>query len=336
MLRANVRILRSITLAIFLGFFIAPVYATDLRDILGNQAYENEKVEIVGVVDRIVRDNKSRSADYYVLRDNYGDTILVRSIEGYPEVGQKYRVVGVVNTEKDDSRYIGEVSRTSIQGAAAAPRPTPYEASSVPEPEPGSILGNNKIVIGLVLLVAGVIILVGFLMTTRKGDKAISQLPADQGTPTPGVSEAPPPTQEIPTQPSTADRDEIFETATIVMVTSTDTMRFLPGQFTIVSGADEGKELKLQGYPTSDGAEITFGREEVAGDRRYSHVQLKERTVSRKQAKLVYTNGKYYVINMGITNPTQVDGRELGDDERVELEANNTIRLGEVEIQYTT
>ena len=97
---------------------------------------------------------------------------------------------------------------------------------------------------------------------------------------------------------------------------------------------DKGKSFKIAGYPTPSGNVVSIGREEIQGERKYAHIQLNQKTISRKQAEIISIEGKLYVKNISETNYTQVDGIELKPNEKVELKPNSTIRTGEIEFQY--
>jgi len=119
-----------------------------------------------------------------------------------------------------------------------------------------------------------------------------------------------------------------------IMASSPKTLKFIPGKLTIVSGEDTGKSFKIAGFPTSEGSIVSIGREEVKGDRAYSHIQLMQKTISRKQAEIVQKDGKLYVKNLSDTNFTQLDGIELKPNEKAELKAGAVLRLGELEVKY--
>jgi predicted component of type VI protein secretion system len=77
-----------------------------------------------------------------------------------------------------------------------------------------------------------------------------------------------------------------------------------------------------------------LGREEITGERAYAHIQLHEKTVSRKQAEILSDNGKLIIKNLSTTNYTMVDGKELLPGVTAELKPNTVFKVGEVEIRY--
>jgi len=113
-----------------------------------------------------------------------------------------------------------------------------------------------------------------------------------------------------------------------------ETMVLMPGLLEILNGPDKGKSFKMSGYPTSEGSVVTIGRENVFGTRKYAHIRLLERTVSRKQAEIVFKNNMMFIKNLSETNMTQVDGRVLDPNAMTELKPGMVIRTGEVEFLY--
>jgi pSer/pThr/pTyr-binding forkhead associated (FHA) protein len=130
------------------------------------------------------------------------------------------------------------------------------------------------------------------------------------------------------------DPAEIIEGATIkIHAPPPNTLKLLPGSFEVVAGEPEIEEIRL--YRTSPDPEIetTIGR--LPGEP-YKHIQLKLQTVSRKQAKLVFSNGEYTLINYApeTSNPTRINGQEMGVNESRVLEEGDRIQMGEVELIY--
>ncbi|HET55639.1 MAG TPA: DUF4203 domain-containing protein [Ignavibacteria bacterium] len=112
------------------------------------------------------------------------------------------------------------------------------------------------------------------------------------------------------------------------------TLKFVPGYLEVIEGADKGRKFKVAGYPTADGNVISIGREEIRGERSYSHIQLLEKTVSRKQAEIIERKGSLYIKNLSETNFTQLNGNEIPVQEVFELNSGDRIKTGEVEFIY--
>lgn len=114
------------------------------------------------------------------------------------------------------------------------------------------------------------------------------------------------------------------------------TVTMMPGELVIVSGEDRGKAFKVTGFPTDEGSVATIGRDVPTGDRAYAHIRLDDRfrTISRRQAEIIYSDGKVRVRNLSETNPTHVDGVALKVGETRDLKAGSILRTGELEFEY--
>ena len=192
------------------------------------------------------------------------------------------------------------------------------------------------ILIGGIVLI-GVVIVV--LLLNKKKSSPPARAQASQPNPFGSSSQlnplgAAPPKPSAPmSQPSIIPSAESYKTI-VVSQGAPKTIKFIPGYLEIISGEDKSKKLRIAGYPTPSGGIVTIGREEVLGERAFAHIQLKEKTVSRKQAELISTDGKLFIKNLSETNFTRVDGVELKPEERTELKPGSVIRMGELEFQY--
>jgi hypothetical protein len=131
---------------------------------------------------------------------------------------------------------------------------------------------------------------------------------------------------------SEPDEDE-FQTVKL-SPSSDKTLKFIPGQFILLSGKDRGKPFRVAGFPTPEGSIITIGRDPVEGERAYAHIQLAVQTVSRKHAELNFRSGKLYIKNLSDTNPIEVNDEEIKVNEEVLLPLDSEIRLGEIRMKY--
>ena len=120
----------------------------------------------------------------------------------------------------------------------------------------------------------------------------------------------------------------------VIPSTAPRTMKFIPGEFEVITGDDKGRIIKIGGYPTEDGSIVTIGREEVTGQRDFAHIQLKEKTISRRQAEIILKDGKMYIKNLSQTNYTKLDGKEIPPNTSSELNSGSVITFGEVEMKY--
>ena len=75
--------------------------------------------------------------------------------------------------------------------------------------------------------------------------------------------------------------------------------------------------------------EVTFGRQE---GQPYRHIQLKVPSVSRVQARVRISDGKYEIMNESQTNPTRVNGRTTSG--WTSLSNGDTLEMGEASFVF--
>mgnify|MGYP006281157585 CR=1 FL=1 len=306
--------------------------------------YLNEVVRIEGVVTQYVAGDEETTS-FYTLRGDYGNLIDVRTSAGAPETNMKYRVRGVVGVDADSNRnrlYVSEEARTAIPpGEDLDNDGIPNESDNCPgvaNPSQADTYGDNRgdacepgppvtrqawfwVLIGFGVLLGGGLI---YALIRRQPTPSGPQGTAD-------------PSRTTQKQESTPEPKETVEDKTVKMHTAPQgTLKVLPGRFEVEEGLDSVPELRFYKQPGKVESEITFGRRQQDGDP-YSHIQLKSPTVSSKQAKLVYSNGDYRLINYapGSSNPTQVNDRKLDVNESVRLTDGDHITMGEVELRYS-
>jgi hypothetical protein len=132
---------------------------------------------------------------------------------------------------------------------------------------------------------------------------------------------------------SAINYDNDFKTIRIPTNTP-KTLQFIPGKLIIVAGEDKGKEFLISGYPTAKGNVVSIGREVVVGERMYSHIQLNDKTVSRRQAELIQKDEKLYLKNVSETNYTSLNNKELSPQEVRHVQKDAVIKMGDLEFQY--
>ena len=269
-----------------------------IDDILANpDTYENQVVIIKGQVTRFSQGNDN-TTDSYLMQGEYGNTISVTTMEARPEVFKVYEVEGtVVKDPYNGKPYIIEKSKNIVRDTSGM---------------------NNPLIlfaffIGFLILAVLVIVL---LARTSKLH---------------GVER---PKDMISTSGNSAiDYNNDFKTIRIPTNTP-KTLQFIPGKLIITAGEDQGKEFLISGYPTPKGNVVSIGREVVVGERMYSHIQLNDRTVSRRQAELIHKEDKLFLKNISETNYTALDGKELGPQEVRHVKQNAVIKMGDLEFQY--
>jgi hypothetical protein len=179
---------------------------------------------------------------------------------------------------------------------------------------------------------------IGHLVRSHRERSAASQGPFLVVPPSRGRAVAPLPIQPIqswtppaPPEPQPAATDETSET--IRIDTGTDgRIQFLPGRLEVVRGVEAGREFHFLRVPGQNVPEVTVGRSHGAAHR---HIQIPEATVSRLHARLCYEDRSWRIINLSVTNPVRINGRELNlPEEAVTLTDGDRIQLGEVELCY--
>lgn len=141
-----------------------------------------------------------------------------------------------------------------------------------------------------------------------------------------------------PQQPSdtqnTAYTNRTDYTTIAIPKTILVTQKLFPGEFEILTGLDAGKKFKVPGHQESQGLVVTIGREDPGKAMSQYHIQLKDNTVGREQAKLIHNGQGTELLSLGKTNYSIVDGKELQPQEKAVLVNGSIIKLGEVTLKY--
>jgi hypothetical protein len=291
-----------------------------------------EIVEVQGNVTQYVPAG-TRTTAYYYLRGDFGNEIKVQaSVSGAPETTKKYKVKGYFNII--NSEYIvQETSRESLE--RPAPARVQHADRELRRQEELMKQKSDNTLIYIIIGIAALLIIVLILVFTRKKQETIDYSKNTGYADPPHTIPVNPPPVSSPETIRTDSESQGFKT--IRFVSSPKTMRFIPGQFTITTQEDKGKSFRITGYPMHGDSVVTIGREEVKGERSYAHIKIddKFKTVSRKQAELIYSNQILWVVNKSESNYTQVDGYELRPGEKKEVQNGGIIRMGELEFKYT-
>ncbi|MEP6692534.1 MAG: FHA domain-containing protein [Gemmatimonadaceae bacterium] len=108
-----------------------------------------------------------------------------------------------------------------------------------------------------------------------------------------------------------------------------EAMQLLPGRLEILGGIPQREDIRFVRAP-GDSMQIVLGREPGASPQ---HVQLDSPTVSRRHARLSYSNGGWTVGNLSDTNPIVVNDEELREGDRALVDGDR-LELGEVVLRY--
>jgi hypothetical protein len=269
-----------------------------IDDILSDpKSFDNQIVTIKGQVTRFTPGNEN-TTDSYLVQGEYGNTISVTTMDERPEVFKVYEIVGTVVLDPyNGTPYVIEKNKDIVRDTSGM---------------------NNPLIlfaffIGFLILAVLVIVLLARTSKLHGVDR---------------------PKEMVTTSGNSAiDYNNDFKTIRIPTNTP-KTLQFIPGKLVITSGEDEGKEFLISGYPTPKGNVVSIGREVVVGERMYSHIQLNDRTVSRRQAELIHKDDKLFLRNVSETNYTSLEGKELGPQEVRHVKKNAVIKMGDLEFQY--
>lgn len=299
--------MKKIFLLLFLSSLCFSQTSTTIDEILKNPGnYESEEVTVEGTVVQFVE--KPSSTNYYILRSDYGVSIQVNTSEGSPETFEKYSVRGIVYIDQQTrSPFVSEKDRRIIS----------------------SWFSNNWWVVAIII---GGFVVIGILIYVYRSKKEPATQPKSLGNTGPTSIGQIFSEDEKNANSSSSSK---FKTVKITK-NQPKTLKFIPGKFRFITGEDTGKEIKLAGYPTANGVIMSFGRDQVKGERENSHVQLGDQyiTVSGKQCEVIYKDGDVFVKNLSHTNFTQIDGVELEPNQKSKLKAGSVLKLGELEFEY--
>ena len=306
------RILCVILLAFLLFGVVLGQIKTSIEEIKANPGqWIDNNVTVEGIVDIYVPATSSTTS-YYLVKGDYGEIIKVNTTKGPPELNKRHRVSGPVYVDPvTKEAFISEQERVNLE-----------EVVPPPPPEPDNTL--IYILSGALVVLVGLFLFMQIRNSNKNRDHIEEYHPSSASQDHPG---------SIPDSPVSYQSD--FKTVKIVNP-SAKTMKFIPGELVIVSGDDKGKSFKIAGFPTPNGTTVTIGREAVTGERAYAHIQIDDKfsTVSRKQAEILYRDGRLSVRNLSETNYTKVDGADLKPGDVAELRPNSIVKAGELEFQY--
>jgi hypothetical protein len=267
------------------------------------QKFKNEVVTVEGFVTQYVEDLKTTS--FYYLKDDWGGIIKIRTSQGKPNVGARYRVEGpfTIDDRFGTDPFISEESRTQLAETPPQPPPLVKEGGDKTTPwwhwRPS--FNHGLALTALLLLVVTAIVVVAVVVAPR-------------GTRRQSGGE---------TQGSTVK----------IQVPPPGTLKLLPGRFEVVKGDPTLQEIRFYQPKGRNNAEITFGRSKGPA---FTHIQLSSMTVSSRQAKLFFDSGQPKLVNYAgpQSNPTQVNGKEMDVNESVTLQPQDEITMGEVVFRY--
>lgn len=282
----------------------------DIGEIVNSPArFNNEFVKIHGLVIQYTQgDNQTTS--FYLLKSDYGAIIRVNTAQGRPETNAKYDVSGTVVIDQSNHQvYLVEQLKYKI-------------FDTVPKPE--TINWLLVLIIGGVLLLI-ILVIVYFIIRISSGKSSVTNEPSMH----PHHHH-----EDVLQEMNFSSMDDSDFKTIRISQSSPKTLKLIPGKLQIISGLDKGKEFPIMGFPGSEGCVLSIGREKGSSESELSHIQLLEKTVSRRQAEIMYIDNKLFVKNLSDTNLTQLNGVDLKIGESGEVVPNSIIKTGEVEFKY--
>jgi hypothetical protein len=293
---------KSITFFIFmilcLFVWLTAQNSVSIREIKDQKTlFKNSAVEVIGLVSQWIKCDETSSRSYYLKDESSGELILVMTSSECPEMNKNYKVKGWVLQDEKGDVIINEISRSLYK-----------------EGEVNASL-NYYLIAAVVFLLMIVIGLIFAMILIRRRESSMDFPFMDDNA----IVKAP----DLHGHEQSLDTTDTYK----VQKSSIETLRLLPGWFEIVRGDDSRKELRFYKNKTRKETEVTFGRGDGPD---FSHIQLNPRTVSILHAKLIWTNGKYSLLNYSDTNPTTVNGKPLDKEESVILQEGAEVEMGEM------
>lgn len=285
----------------------------------------NEIRTIVGAVDRLVSRTGGEAPAFY-LEDDFGHQLLVVPMSTPPERGERVRATGVVSLDPAGDPVLTIFEEGGLQvGAEEATTPaiepvqpgTPqFEPLPPPEDDglPWKLIGG--VLAGLALL--------GFAYQRGKASVPPGIILGDRDRP-----ENPKKEVDIAVAALWPESDQEFDGRTMRFIRPDPTVQLLPARLEVIGGGDTGEEIRFIGVP-GEPTEMMFGRSSGDGPK---HVQLKQKTVSRTHAIVRHRHGEWLIENLSMTNPTRLNGEELGVKEKL-LTEGDRIEMGEVVLLF--
>lgn len=326
----------------------APVRVEQIR--LDPQAHADQIRTVRGVVDRLVSRAGAQFASFY-LEDDYGHQILVVPFEAPPGRGERLTATGMVTLDAAGDPILTMLRATEM-GESTEPPPvepppgeaTPGDATPAdgteqattsptdvapvapvrPTAPPAASLFTRirpwLIPIGAVL---GFMLVSGYFYNRGRAD-----------APRPLVTAPMVDHQDVDfaTAAIWPASDQEFDGRTLRFVRPDATVRLIPGRLEVIGGGDAGEEIRFMTVQGEDGArtEMMLGRSPGEGP---THVQLKQKTVSRTHAVIRHRHGEWLIENLSTTNPTILNDEVMGVKERL-LTDGDRIEMGEVIFRF--
>lgn len=308
----------GLTMILALGAFAPLMGQTSVVRVeairLAPEEHVNEIRTLEGVVERLANRAGAESPAFY-LEDDFGHQLLVVPFDETPARGSRVRVTGVVSLDPVGDPVLTVFDAEGLVEAGAAPlveAPEPAAETGVADEPRGPILPRGRT---RWLLAFGLLVVLG------GGWKVIAWMrdPVERPLVT-GSSDV-----DFATSALWPESEREFEGRTLRFIRPDPTVRLMSARLEVVSGGDAGEEIRFVGRP-GESVQMMFGRSPGEGE---GCVHLKQKTVSRTHAVIRHRHGEWLLENLSMTNPTVLNGEQLGAKERL-LTDGDRIEMGEV------
>ncbi len=290
---------------------------------LAPDEHVNEVRTLTGLVDRLVSREGADEPAFY-LEDDFGHQLLIIPMGETPARGSRVEVTGVVSLDPvgDPVLTVFEADGLVVSDGGD-PLPEGAEEVATSEAEPAQSPDASSTPVRtrdwsrfLPWLGVGAVVLAGFWLLF--GGRSSRERPIITGPV--GDSDV-----DFATNALWPESDAEFEGRTMRFIRPDPTVRLMSARLEVVSGADAGQEIRFVARP-DEPISMMFGRAPGEGP---SCVTLKQKTVSRTHAVVRYRHNEWLLENLSLTNPTVLNGEELGVKERL-LTDGDRIEMGEV------
>lgn len=336
-------------------------------DLYSSPNYLNRTVMVIGTVDRYIETSDMSDIENYVLKDQFGEEIIVRTTNNQPVVNKTYEITGTFEEGPTENNtptfFIREMMRnepmeddrhmlrlTSIPDGAEVMRggetigTTPFNIQLSD--------GNysfqlqkplyEAVTLGLVVnggslersvnmersLIFYLLAAGGVLFVLLFGGFIYSKVSSSSNSNS-KRAESEPYFPQTPEKTTT----QVDNPTIKINQPNEHTVKIISGKFKVLEGLKNVGELRLYANPQNQKGEYTFGR--IPGEGHY-HFQLKSSAVSRNQAKLIVTKDEYVLVNYAgdDSNPTKVNGKTMEVNEGHPLKSGDIIEMGDVKLEF--
>jgi FHA domain len=297
----------------------------NVKEVVGNAGkYSDRQIQVEGRVERWVELGGGEKNGLYILKDNYGDEIQVKTTEKMPPVGDTVSVKGLLILDSKQNKYYLQ----SLQNTQDINQVKENNNKNNTNPSlPGSLLTYNistarKLIVVAAVAVAVFLFIGVIAVRVRRGKKIVIDVPDfsfDE-------------TETIKIDVNGQCLGSVTGAASGESNDDESTMVLMPGYFKITKGS---KELDGQTYYLTS-ALTRVGRQESTVNKESGWIAFPSTcaTISRHQADLLFNDGSFYVENRSRATVTRVNGIPLSFGDSCKLSDKDVLAFSEIELTY--